>query len=63
MGLFKRKTEDKPKAEEKPKVKEEHIVCPHCFVDHTVQAVQEAGGVCPSCKGKIDLDKIPRAAL
>lgn len=63
MGLFKKKGSDKPEPKKETKPKEEHVICPHCFVDHTVQAVQEAGGVCPSCKGKIDLDRIPRAAL
>ncbi len=63
MGLLKKKGDDKPEQKKEVKQKEEHVICPHCFVDHTVQAVQEAGGVCPSCKGKIDLDRIPRAAL
>jgi ribosomal protein L37AE/L43A len=59
MPLFGRK-----KSEPKEKKQaEEHIICPHCFTDFTVSRVQEAGGVCPSCKGKIDLDKIPRARL
>jgi ribosomal protein L37AE/L43A len=59
MPLFgKKKTKD-----EEGKEKEEHVVCPHCYLDFTVERVQQAGGVCPSCKGKIDLDKLPRAYL
>ena len=59
MPLFgKKKTKD-----EESKKKEEHVICPHCYLDFTVERVQQAGGVCPSCKGKIDLDKLPRAYL
>ena len=61
MFLFgKKKGEPEQKKEQK---KEEHVICPHCYLDYTVEQVQKAGGVCPSCTGKIDLDKIPRAAL
>jgi len=67
MSLFgKKKAEAKaePKKEEKKEEKKEaHVICPHCYLDYTVEQVQKAGGVCPSCKGKIDLAKLPRAAL
>ena len=39
------------------------VICPHCYVDLTVEQVREAGGVCPSCKGKIDLERQPRAHI
>jgi uncharacterized CHY-type Zn-finger protein len=58
----KKKTQPKPE-EKKETVKEEHVICPHCFLDYTVEQVQKAEGICPSCKGKIDLEKLPRAAL
>lgn len=60
MPLFGKK---KKSEEEKDKKKEEHVICPHCYLDFTVERVQKAGGVCPSCKGKMDLDKLPRAQL
>jgi len=59
MPLFGKK---KPK-EGKEKEKEEHVICPHCYLDFTVERIQQAGGICPSCKGKMDLDKLPRAQL
>lgn len=61
MFLFGKK-KDQPEQKKEQK-KEEHVICPHCYLDYTVEQVQKAGGVCPSCKGKIDLDKVPRAAL
>jgi ribosomal protein L37AE/L43A len=58
MPLFGKKKKDGEKAE---KPKEEHVICPHCYLDFEVERIREAGGVCPSCKGTIDLDKLPRA--
>ena len=59
MRLFSRK---KPKEKENDqKLPEQYVICPHCYVDLTVERVQQAGGACPSCRGKIDLDKISRA--
>jgi uncharacterized paraquat-inducible protein A len=54
----------KPK-DEKSKKKEakEYVICPHCYLDFAVEKVQQAGGICPSCKGKIDLEKQRRAQL
>lgn len=60
MRLFGRRKSEKEKVEEK---KEEFVICPHCYVDYTVEQIQKAGGICPSCKGEIDLDRIPRAQL
>lgn len=55
MKLLKKKTEKKEK--------KEYVICPHCFLDYPVEDIIEAGETCPSCKGKIDLSKQPRAAL
>ena len=56
--------EKKPKGEKEINEKtEEFVICPHCYVDYTVKQVQESGGTCPSCKGEIDLDKLPRAQV
>jgi len=64
MGFFKKKSDDnKPGVKREEKKKELHVLCPSCFLDFTVEAVEEAGGVCPSCKAKIDLSKLPRAVL
>jgi ribosomal protein L37AE/L43A len=60
MPLFGKK---KPKDDKKAEKKEEHVICPHCYLDFTVERVQQAGGICPSCKGEIDLEKLPRARL
>lgn len=60
MSLFGKK---KPKDDKETEKTEEHVICPHCYLDFTVERVQQAGGICPSCKGKIDLDKLPRARL
>ena len=60
MFLFKKKVKDDGDKKKEP---EEHVICPHCYLDYTVEQVQKAGGTCPSCKGKIDLDKLPRAKL
>lgn len=60
MPLFGRK---KSKKEEVEKEKEEYVICPHCYVDYTVKQIREAGGICPSCDRKIDLEKLPRARL
>jgi uncharacterized protein YbaR (Trm112 family) len=62
MPLFGRKKTDEGK-EKKKNEREERVICPHCFVDFPVSRIEQAGGVCPSCKGKIDLDKLPRAQL
>jgi ribosomal protein L37AE/L43A len=59
MPLFGRK---KSEGKEEKK-KEEHVICPHCYLDYAVSRIQEAGGACPSCKGTIDLDKVPRARM
>jgi len=59
FGLFGKK---KP-TEKKEKEKEQYVICPHCYLDYTVEQIQQTGGVCPSCKGKIDLTKHPRAHL
>ena len=60
MPLFgKKKSKDKSKKKEP----EEFVICPHCYLDYTVKQVQESGGICPSCKGKIDLDKLPCAQM
>ena len=54
----------KPKDEKEEKEQtEEFVICPHCYLDYTVEQVLESGGVCPSCKGEIDLDKLPRALV
>lgn len=60
MPLFgkKKKEPEKPPSEE-----EAYVICPHCYLDFTVHQVQEAGGKCPSCKGTIDLERLPRARL
>ncbi|MGD1992822.1 MAG: hypothetical protein PVI59_06480 [Anaerolineae bacterium] len=60
MRLFGRKKSKKEKAEGE---QEEYVICPHCYVDYSVKQIQDAGGVCPSCKGEIDLDRIPRAKM
>jgi ribosomal protein L37AE/L43A len=60
MPLFGKK---RPKDDKKVGKKEEHVICPHCYLDFTVERVQKAGGICPSCKGEIDLEKLPRARL
>jgi uncharacterized protein YbaR (Trm112 family) len=60
MPLFGKKKSREEKPEKKP---EEHVICPHCYLDFPVERVREAGGVCPSCKGEIDLDKARRAYL
>ncbi|MBN1315097.1 MAG: hypothetical protein JXA42_06500 [Anaerolineales bacterium] len=60
MKLFRKK---KKSEKEENSVKSEYVICPHCFLDYTVEDIIEAGEVCPSCKGKIDLDKLPRAAM
>ncbi len=59
MPLFGKKKDKKDKQKE-PK---EFIICPHCYLDYTVKQIQESGGMCPSCKGQIDLDKLPRAQM
>lgn len=59
MPLF-GKSKDRPKKEKK---KTEYVICPHCYLDYEVEDIQAAGGKCPSCKGEIDLDKLPRAAM
>jgi len=59
--IFGKKKSEDDKA--KKRASEEFIICPHCYVDYTVKQIQESGGACPSCKGEIDLDKIPRAQL
>jgi transcription initiation factor IIE alpha subunit len=60
MPLFgKKKSKDKSEKEE-PK---EFVICPHCYLDYAVEQIQESGGACPSCKGEIDLDKLPRAQM
>lgn len=61
MSLFGRKRPAEDKGEKKPA--EEFVVCPHCYLDFTVEQVRQAGGICPSCKGKIDLEKAPRARM
>jgi transcription initiation factor IIE alpha subunit len=53
----------KKKKSEKKEEKTEYVICPHCFLDYSVEDIIEAGGICPSCKGKIDLNNLPRAAL
>lgn len=61
MPLFgKKKLEGKQDKKEEP---EEYVICPHCYLDYTVEQVRQAGGLCPSCKGKIDLEKQPRAHI
>jgi transcription initiation factor IIE alpha subunit len=65
MSLFgkllgKKKPQD---THDEKKEREEFVICPHCYLDYTVKQVQESGGVCPSCKGEIDLDKLPRAQI
>ncbi len=61
MPLFGKK---KPKnRRSKNKEPEEFVICPHCYLDYTVKQIQESGGTCPSCKGRIDLNKLPRAQL
>lgn len=59
MPLFGKK-KDKEKKEKKTT---EYVICPHCYLDYEVEDIQAAGGKCPSCKGEIDLDKLPRAAM
>lgn len=61
MPIFGKK--EKPGEEPAKKPQEEYVICPHCYVDYSVEQIRKAGGVCPSCKGKIDLEKIPRARL
>jgi len=61
MPLFgKKKAQDKQSERKAP---EEFVICPHCYLDFTVKQIQASGGVCPSCHGKIDLDKLPRAQM
>jgi len=61
MPLFGRK---KPKDDRgQQKEPKEYVICPHCYLDFTVKQIEQTGGVCPSCKGKIDLEKLPRAHL
>lgn len=60
MPLFgKKKSQDK-KLRSEP---EEYVVCPHCYLDFPVEQVRRSGGICPSCKGQIDLEKARRAYL
>jgi len=62
MPLFgKKKPSEEGKKKEKAKIA--HVVCPHCFVDFELEDVEKTGGVCPSCKGKMDLEKLPKAYL
>ncbi|MCL6431130.1 MAG: hypothetical protein K6V36_09760 [Anaerolineae bacterium] len=61
MPLFGKKKPQEDKGSEEPR--EEYVICPHCYLDFTVQQVQQAGGICPSCKAKLDLDRLPRARL
>ena len=65
MPLFGRKKSKRERTGDKDKEKPspEYVICPHCYLDFTVEQVQQAGGVCPSCKGKIDLEKLPRGYL
>ena len=58
MRLFGKR--DKKK---EPRKKKEFVICPHCYVDVTVEAVEKAEGKCPSCKGEIDLETQPRTQL
>ena len=61
MPLFgKKKSKDEKDRKKEPA---EYVICPHCYLDFTVKQVQQAGGACPSCKGEIDLAKLPRARL
>jgi len=59
MRLFGKK-QDGQKEKKEP---EPIVICPHCYLDYTVEQVLQAGSVCPSCKGKIDLSKHPRAHM
>ena len=62
MPLFGRK-KSKGEQGKKKEPAEEYVICPHCYLDFTVEQVRKAGGACPSCKGKIDLEKQPRAHI
>ncbi|MDI7275219.1 MAG: hypothetical protein QME94_04500 [Anaerolineae bacterium] len=61
MALFGKKKPPEDKGAKQPR--EEFVICPHCYLDFTVQQIEQAGGLCPSCKGKLDLDRLPRARL
>ena len=64
MPLFgKKKSKDKKDEKGQQKAPKEYVICPHCYLDFTVKQIEQAGGACPSCKGEIDLEKLPRARL
>ncbi len=60
MPLFGKKKKEEGEGK---KEKVAHVICPHCYLDFEVEQIEQAGGVCPSCKGKIDLEKAPRAYM